>query len=60
MSLKIRKRIKTPTSLFLGPGDLFFMSSASQGPAVSFFLYKGAIMIVGIFKGVSYEGKRYY
>lgn len=25
-----------------------------------FFLYKGAIMIVGIFKGVSYEGKRYY
>ena len=36
------------------------MSSASQGPAVSFFLYKDAIMIVGIFKGVSYEGKSYY
>lgn len=36
------------------------MSSASQGPAVSFFFYKDAIMIVGIFKGVSYEGKRYY
>ena len=41
--------------------DLFFMSSASQDLAVSFlFLYKRAILIVGIFKGVSYEGKRSY
>ena len=45
------------------------MSSGIQDPASSFsWIYKRAIMIVGIFigifigifKGASYEGKRYY
>ncbi|KXT60343.1 hypothetical protein SORDD05_00712 [Streptococcus oralis] len=50
--------------LFLGPVDLFFMSLKTRKriktPTGLFSFYKRAIMIVGIFKGAAYEGKRYH